>query len=133
YYLDPNAGHTYSKPMRLAMYRWFNKWLKGVDDPAEAAEPKDPEDNLISRDSGLLRVLAPGERGKDVIDLEREYLARYRTQFNMPVDREEVSAFQAGLREKLIALMGDMPLAQSPVIASDDKVSGRGSTRHVVL
>ena len=68
YFLDQNSGHTYSKPMRLEMYRWFNKWLKGREDPDAAREPRDPEQFLISKESGLLKVFPAGERGQDVID-----------------------------------------------------------------
>ncbi len=31
-------GHDYSKAMREEMYAWFNKWLKGIDDPEQAKE-----------------------------------------------------------------------------------------------
>jgi dienelactone hydrolase len=34
------SGHDYSKPMREAMYAWFNKWLKGIEDPQAAKEPE---------------------------------------------------------------------------------------------
>ena len=129
YYLDPDAGHTYSKPMRLEMYRRFNLWLKGIDDAPEAREPKDPEDNLISRDSGLLKVFPSGERGKSVIDLEREYLAKNRFHYTAPSDAASVERFQSGLRKHLIDLMGDMAPGASPVVVSDSK----GLVRQVML
>jgi hypothetical protein len=32
--------HDYNRTMREAMYAWFNRWLKGVEDEARAAEPE---------------------------------------------------------------------------------------------
>jgi cephalosporin-C deacetylase-like acetyl esterase len=41
--VEADDGHGYSKPRRLAAYRWFSRWLKGVDD----AEPE-PEVMIAS-------------------------------------------------------------------------------------
>lgn len=133
YFLDRDAGHIYSKPMRLVMYRWFNKWLKGIDDPGQAVEPIDPENDLISRESGLLKVFAPGERGKDVIDLEREYLGKHQERAQEPTTPAAVSTFQQQTRQQLIDLMGEMAPAKPPLVVSDDKATGAGVTRHVML
>jgi dienelactone hydrolase len=133
YYLDQDAGHTYSKPMRLQMYRWFNQWLQGTNDPAQAREPRDSEDFLIGKDSKLLQVFGEGERGKDVIDLEREYLARNRIRYEVPSDARKVREFQRRMRSQLVSLMGDMAPARPPAVISDDRAAGEGSVRHVVL
>jgi dienelactone hydrolase len=133
YFLDCDAGHTYSKPMRLVMYRWFGRWLKGIDDPAEALEPLDPEDHLISRESGLLRVFTQREHGKDVTDLERQYLAKHRQWVPQPATAGDVSAFQQQTKQHLIDLMGEMEPAKPPVLVSDDKATGPGVIRHVML
>jgi len=133
YFLDPDAGHTYSKPMRLAMYRWFNKWLKGTDDPAEAVEPVDPEDFLISSESGLLQVFAPGERGRDVIDLERDFLAQHQQRLTPPTTAADVPVFQQRVQQRLVEMMGEKPPATLPPVASDDQAHGPGSVRHVTL
>lgn len=130
YFMDKDAGHTYSKPMRLAMYRFFNKWLKGNDDPAQVAEPHDPEDNLISRASGLLSVFAPGEKGVDVIDLERAFLARHRVRASWPDSRDAAGAFQERVRQRLLDLLGESAKTFPVEVLRDDK---RGGVRHVVL
>jgi len=36
--VDADDGHGYSKPRRLAAYKWFARWLKGAED--EAPEPE---------------------------------------------------------------------------------------------
>ncbi len=133
YFLDRDAGHTYSKPLRLAMYRQFNSWLKDIGEPAEAQEPRDPEDALISKESGLLKVFPPGERGKDVIDLIREYLAKNQAKFEAPSDSRSVADFQEKMRQRLVELMGDIPKVPAPVVESDDRAHGAGSVRRVVL
>ncbi len=38
--VEVDDGHGYSKPRRLAAYRWFGRWLKGVDD-------QEPEPNVV--------------------------------------------------------------------------------------
>lgn len=133
YFIDRDAGHAYTKPMRLAMYRWFNKWLKGVDDPAAAFEPDDPENGLISRESGSLTVLPSGERGKDVIDLQREYLKRNQVKYEPPANTEQAGVFQNTVRKHLLELMGDLEPAKPPVVASDDRQTGPASVRRMIL
>jgi dienelactone hydrolase len=133
YFLDQDSGHTYSKPMRLEMYRWFNRWLKGIEDPDAVREPRDPEQFLISKESGLLKVLPAGERGKDVIDLEREYLAKNKVKLKVPSNTDEVSTFQRDMKERLVELMGDMAPATPPLVTIDDKKVEPGSVRNIVL
>jgi len=133
YFLDRDGGHTYSKPMRLALYRWFNEWLMGREDALATREPMDPEDILENKDSGVLRVFAPGERGRDVIDLEREFLARNRVTYSMPANAGEAKELQAAIRERLLGLMGEMAPERMPGVSADDKLHGPGSVRHVVL
>jgi dienelactone hydrolase len=133
YFLDQDSGHTYSKPMRMEMYRWFNKWLKGIEDPDAAREPTDPERVLISKESGLLKVFPNGERGKDVIDLEREYLAKNKIKLEVPSNVDEVNTFQRGMKQRLVELIGDMVPAKPPLVAMDDKKVKPGSVRDIVL
>jgi dienelactone hydrolase len=133
YFLDRDAGHSFSKPMRLAMYRFFNKWLKGTEDPAEAREPRDPEDFLLGKDSGLLRVFAPGQKGRDVTDLMREYLAQHQVKHPKLGSAAEASAYQQQLKETLVELMGDMEPARAPVVVRDDPATTPEEPRTVVL
>jgi len=133
YYMDSDAGHTYSKPMRLQMYRWFNRWLQGVDDPAQAREPRDSEDFVISKESGLLKVFDYGERGKDVIDLERDYLRRNGFKRDLLSDTKKVKDFQRRMRAQLVLLMGDMALKRFPVVVSDRRLAGEDNMRRVVV
>lgn len=133
YFLDPNGGHTYSKPMRLALYRWFNKWLKNIDDPALSVEILDPEDSLISKESGLLKVFTDDRPGKDVTQLLKARVAEFKARYKRPSTPDEVAVFQEGLRAELVALMGDMGSPRPPVVVSDDKTTMPGSIRRVIV
>jgi dienelactone hydrolase len=133
YYLDRDGGHTYSKPMRLALYRWFNLWLQGVSDPAAAREVMDPEDMLVSRESGTYKVFAPGEKGRDVIELERDYLARNRVRYPEPSSATELKQQQAAIRTRLVELMGEMAPAHTPSVVRDDHEILPGTVRSAVL
>jgi cephalosporin-C deacetylase-like acetyl esterase len=130
YYLDPDAGHTYSKPMRLALYRYFGRWLKGSDDPAEGREDPDSEQFLISRESGQLRVMDPDERGKNVTELMREYLESNQVLYPPPESREAAVRSQQQIRAWLAELMGDMAPPAVPAVVREER-SGR--VRKVVL
>ena len=44
-----NCGHGYELPKREAMYAWFNRHLKGIDDPAKAKEPQIRPEKVGSR------------------------------------------------------------------------------------
>jgi alpha-beta hydrolase superfamily lysophospholipase len=60
--VEADDGHGYSKPRRLASYRWFSRWLKGVDD--EAPEPEvtiaTPEE-LYCTETGQVATSVGGE------------------------------------------------------------------------
>ena len=60
--VEADDGHGYSKPRRLAAYRWFGRWLKGVDD--QAPEPEvvmATEEELFCTDTGQVTVSLAGE------------------------------------------------------------------------
>ena len=60
--VEADDGHGYSKPRRLAAYRWFGHWLKGVDD--QAPEPEvviATEEELHCTEAGQVTVSLGGE------------------------------------------------------------------------
>ncbi|MBL8206911.1 MAG: acetylxylan esterase [Blastocatellia bacterium] len=60
--VEADDGHGYSKPRRLASYRWFGRWLKGVDD--QEPEPNvvlATEEELFCTESGQVTVSLGGE------------------------------------------------------------------------
>ncbi|MBI2685849.1 MAG: acetylxylan esterase [Acidobacteria bacterium] len=59
---EADDGHGYSKPRRLAAYRWFDRWLKGVDEET-VEEPVNPrlEEDLRSTKTGQVQTSLGGE------------------------------------------------------------------------
>ena len=60
--VEADDGHGYSKPRRLAAYRWFSRWLKGIDD--DQPEPEAPiatEEELRCTASGQVATSLGGE------------------------------------------------------------------------
>lgn len=59
---DTDEGHGYSKELRLASYRWFAKWLKGVDEPeGETPVQAAPEHELWCTRTGQVSTSLGGE------------------------------------------------------------------------
>jgi cephalosporin-C deacetylase-like acetyl esterase len=60
--VEADDGHGYSKPRRLASYRWFSRWLKGVED--DQPEPEvviaTPEE-LLCTETGQVATSLGGE------------------------------------------------------------------------
>ncbi len=60
--VEADDGHGYSKPRRLASYRWFGRWLKGADD--QEPEPEvviATEEELFCTEAGQVTVSLGGE------------------------------------------------------------------------
>ncbi|MDZ7640320.1 MAG: acetylxylan esterase [Bryobacterales bacterium] len=59
---EADDGHGYSKPRRLASYKWFDKWLKGVDEDT-IEEPVVPrrEEELWATKTGQVASELQGE------------------------------------------------------------------------
>ena len=67
---EVDVGHGYVREMREAMYRWFNRWLKGVDEPIEESSL-----DLESEYSPELSCL-PCSEGKTIASLYYEEALR---------------------------------------------------------
>jgi len=61
--------HDYSQPMREQAYAWFNRWLKGIDDPDQAKEGEVHPESLETL--AMLDGPPPGARGPEAIFEER--------------------------------------------------------------
>ena len=72
--VEADDGHGYSKPRRLAAYRWFDRWLKGRGE--EVAEPEAPvavEEALWCTPTGQVGTSLGGET---VFSLNKKRAAR---------------------------------------------------------
>jgi len=95
------AGHNFDKPAREAMYAWFNKHLRGVDDPAAAREPElelegeaDLRVNLKDKGRTIAEVIA---------EMARERIARP----SPPESAAAAERWQAAFRKTVRELLGD--------------------------
>lgn len=118
--VEADDGHGYSKPRRMAAYRWFGKWLKGAEDNEPEPEVRiAAEDELNATPTGQVATSLGGEtvhslnakRAADLRKLRKPGDLRARivklTAFSAPAGKLEVRTFgeirRAGYRiEKLI-------------------------------
>jgi len=98
-----DCGHDYSRPMRELMYAWFDRWLKGRDDPEAAREPEletETPEFLAAFDKPP--ASHQGDRG-----IFAYYLARTVAPEPQPRSRVEWEAFHREFRGQLRALLGE--------------------------
>jgi len=91
--VDADDGHGYSKPRRLAAYRWFGRWLKGADD--QEPEPEiamATEEELNCTESGQVSISLSGE---SVFTLNRQRAEQLRPK--NASSRDEIRRRVAGL------------------------------------
>jgi len=107
-FIDESVGHTISKPMREKMYCWFNKWLKGDDNPEHAKEESVPE--LFDREKGELNVFVDHQsRGKSLVDTNKELVMEWKEGWMRPEKQADIELYRDALRQKLHELLGDVP------------------------
>ena len=115
-----DCGHDYNQQMRERVYAWFNKWLKGIDDPEEAKEPEIQTEAL-----NTLKALSkpiPGARDWEAVI--EEYRARF--SFTPPnlKTATEWADYQVKFREELKKLLGEVaetPLKPSVICIEENK------------
>ena len=133
YFLDPDVGHTYSFPERVRMIHFFNKHLRGIYDPDVAVKAQ-AENELLKRESGLLKVFPDGEsKGVAVVELVKSFLQRNQKIASPPTTIAEAQELQQRIREDLISHMGDMAPPSPPRVLSDDGVLGYQAVRNIML
>jgi len=94
---EADDGHGYSKPRRMAAYRWFRRWLKGVEDnePEQEIEPASDED-LWCTPTGQVSTSLGGET---VFSLNKKRLEQLKAKGYLPPEGirrrvREVSGFE---------------------------------------
>ncbi|MBM3242043.1 hypothetical protein FJZ31_37705 [Candidatus Poribacteria bacterium] len=106
-FIDESVGHTLSKPMREKMYFWFNKGLKGDDNPEHAKEDSIPE--LFDRQKGELDVFGDYQsRGKSLVDINKELVMELQKDWPRPEKQAEIEIYRDSPRRKLHELLGDI-------------------------
>ncbi|MBI2843447.1 MAG: carboxypeptidase regulatory-like domain-containing protein, partial [Armatimonadetes bacterium] len=105
--LQWNQGHDYNQPMREAMYAWFNKYLKGITDPAQATEPAITTETIATMQSLNLPTY-PGARS--FFQVHDDYQNRFGFVEPSPASASEWLDYLAGLRTSLADRLGDVPV-----------------------
>jgi cephalosporin-C deacetylase-like acetyl esterase len=125
--VEADDGHGYSKPRRLAAYRWFGRWLKGTEDQEPEPEVQvEPETKLWCTETGQVITSLGGET---VFSLNRkrvEQLRRKRPDWTAP---SELNAYRTAIRTEVARAVGlARPLRPNEklVISSFGTISRRG-------
>jgi len=112
--VEADDGHGYTKPRRLAAYRWFGRWLKGVDD--QEPEPEvvmATEEELNCTESGQVSVSLGGET---VFTLNQQRVKQLRPQSPPPPGKQELNAWQEETRRRARTLTAfEIPKGQVTV------------------
>lgn len=98
-----DSGHDYSKPMREWMYAWFNKYLKGIDDPEAAKEPDFKVEELETMKS--LDIPNPG--ASNFGQLPEFFRGAFHFKAPEISDEGTCFAYQKKVRNGLRGLLGD--------------------------
>ncbi|MGI8782192.1 MAG: alpha/beta hydrolase [Acidobacteriota bacterium] len=112
--VEADDGHGYSKPRRMAAYRWFGRWLKGADD--QAPEPEvviATEEELSCTDSGQVATEFGGETVSTLNRQRVEQISRNRRKLS---GAEDLTAYQEEIRKQVRRLSNfELPKDVVPV------------------
>ena len=112
--VEADDGHGYSKPRRMAAYRWFGRWLKGVDD--RAPEPEvvmATEEELRCTDSGQVATALGGETVSTLNRQRVEQISRNRRKLS---GSQDLAAYQEEIRKQVRRLSHvELPKQAVPV------------------
>lgn len=97
--VEADDGHGYSKPRRMAAYRWLGRWLKGVDDQA-------PEPDVVMATEEELRCTGSGQvstalGGETVSTLNRQRVEQVGRNRRRLSGAQDLAAYQEEIREQV--------------------------------
>jgi cephalosporin-C deacetylase-like acetyl esterase len=156
--ISADDEHGYTRPRRLAAYRWMNRWLKGADIPIDEPEVEiESEDDLRCAEKGQVALSLGGETifSINLADARRvkpkraaintpEDLHRFQTEiraqvqrltaFEKPAGRPNTRSFgeiaRDGYRIEKLLIVGDRGIAIPALLFKPD---GDGPRRRVIL
>ena len=111
---EADAGHDYSKPLRMAAYRWFGRWLKGAEDNAPEVDlPLATEEEMRCTASGQVETSLGGETVRSLNQKRVEVLGRKLLALTTPAD---VRSFRERTRQQVSRMLnqGSLPLREKP-------------------
>lgn len=101
--VEADDHHAYSAPRREAAYRWFSRWLKGVED-----QTPEPKIDLVSDEE--LRCTETGQvttalNSETVLTLVQKRANLFASKRAAPASRTEFSTFQKDIKAKVQRLL----------------------------
>ncbi|MGE0128299.1 MAG: alpha/beta hydrolase family protein [Blastocatellales bacterium] len=97
--VEADDGHGYSRPRRLAAYRWMNRWLKGVDEPIDEPDVEiESEDDLRCTAAGQVALSLGGET---IFSINLAEAGKVKPKRNAIATPEDLRRFQAGIRAQV--------------------------------
>jgi cephalosporin-C deacetylase-like acetyl esterase len=102
--VEADDGHGYTKPRRMAAYRWFARWLKGTDD-------QEPEPEIVIATEEELKCTETGQvatslGGETVFSLNKLRMEQLRPRPPALTNKEGLIAYQAEIRNQARRLTG---------------------------
>jgi len=97
--VEADDGHGYSQPRRMAAYRWFGRWLKGIED--QEPEPEvimASEEELNCTDSGQVAMSLGGET---IFTLNQKRVEQLRERSPLPSNGERLPGYREEVRRRV--------------------------------
>ncbi len=122
--VEADDEHGYTRPRRLAVYRWMNRWLKGDDKPVD-----EPEVEIESEDD--LRCVATGQvssslGGETIFSINLTEARRVKPKLSPITTPEDLRGFQAEIRSRVQRLTAFEKPAGSPEARSFGVIARSG-------
>ncbi len=106
---EADDGHGYTKPRRMAAYRWFAKWLKGAEDNDPEPEVRiATEDELYCTPTGQVATSLGGETVHSMNLRRAEQLKRSRPTGNLRAAVERRIAWRGSQSPLNVRAFGDI-------------------------
>ncbi len=117
--VETDDGHGYSKPRRLAAYRWFGRWLKGAEDlePEKEVEVASESDLWCTQTGQVATSLG----GETVFSLNQKRVDRLRRRPPEWSSASELDAYRNAIRtevERVAALSSSTSDRRAPAVSS---------------
>jgi len=126
--IEADDEHGYTKPRRLAAYRWMNRWLKGpgLQEDAPIDEPEieiESEEDLRCTQAGQVSISLGGET---IFSINLGEARRVKPKRNAIITPEDLRRFQAEIRAQVQQLTAFEKPAGSPEVRAFGEIARGG-------
>ncbi len=122
--VEADDEHGYTRPRRLAAYRWMNRWLKGADEPIDEPEIEiESEEDLRCTAKGQISLSLGGETIFSINLAEARRVKPKRGAISTP---EDLRRFQSEIRARVQRLTAFERPAGSPDARASGEIARDG-------